>query len=52
MNEEKKKDTKEPPKLETPQRINIATPRPSDKKALNNSMEGKIQHNYNSEDDE
>lgn len=52
MSDEKKKDTKEPPKPETPQRINIATPRPSDKKALNNSLEGKRQHDNTNEDDD
>jgi len=51
MSDEKKKDTKEPSKPITPQRINIATPRPSDKKALNNSLEKKNLHNYTSDDE-
>jgi len=40
MSDEHKETTKESSKPETPVKINIAAPRPSDRKVLNNSLSG------------
>jgi len=54
MSDKNKETKKESPKPEAPEKINIATPRPPDKKVLNNSLsEGSyIQLNDTKKDDE